>query len=545
MTVVSRPSTAPESRPVAWQVLPPEADLPARLSGGAGRVVPLHNRDAGSDATRLAALVDGALEVVVIGLYPVALLPALLATPGRRVLVIESDPAWARWVRASPIGRAALETQRAAIHVVGDPAVQLWRHFTTGTTPPAVLTHPVLRREWPAAVDAALAIATRAFAGASANEQARVALAPIYLTHTLSNVAHVARSRDVSAFAGAWAGRPAVLLGAGPSLDEALPVLRDRQDEVLVIATDTALRPALAAGVQPHICVAVDASAANGRHLTDLAPPDRTWLFAEASVLPVAVRAFGSRVVLFRVADHHPWPWLASAGVSRSTLRAWGSVLTTAFDLAITLGASPLLFVGADLAYTGDRPYCRGITFERDWEALREVGYDDDVIRRSVMRGPLIDEPDIFGQPTRTAAHLVAFRDWLVEHSAACAPGTIINATGAGILHGPGLRQVPLVNALPRGGAPIPSVGEVAQGQAARDDSPGLAAAIADVLWGVRAHDPAADALLASWQAFATERVSRDDLVERLSSVAIEAGFPRRARRLDLRVSGHATAVTP
>jgi GTPase SAR1 family protein len=46
--------------------------------------------------------------------------------------------------------------------------------------------------------------------------------------------------------------------------------------------------------------------------------------------------------------DHEPWPWLRSLGLDRSVLEVWGSVLTGAVDLAIRMGCSPIVLVGAD-----------------------------------------------------------------------------------------------------------------------------------------------------------------------------------------------------
>ena len=48
-------------------------------------------------------------------------------------------------------------------------------------------------------------------------------------------------------------------------------------------------------------------------------------------------------------------------------MRAWGSVLTTAYDLAVKLGCDPIVFIGADLAYTDAQPYCRGTVYEENW----------------------------------------------------------------------------------------------------------------------------------------------------------------------------------
>ena len=58
-----------------------------------------------------------------------------------------------------------------------------------------------------------------------------------------------------------------------------------------------------------------------------------------------------------------------------------------------------------------------------------------------------------------TSAHLVSFRDWLVEQTAGDGTRRFINATGAGILHGGRIVQSTLGDAL----ANAPAIGGVRQ----------------------------------------------------------------------------------
>src|SRR5712672_2287590 len=200
----------------------------------------------------------------------------------------------------------------------------------------------------------------------SANADARRAFAGPYLLQTLANASRVAREGNAGALFGRFAGMPAIIAAAGPSLDRNLHEIASVPDRAILIACDTAARPLCAAGLEPDIIVAMDPTATNAAHLTGL-QTKKTWLAAEASLHPSALTAFDRRTFFFKVSDHEPWPWLRSLGLDRSVLEVWGSVLTGAVDLAIRMGCSPIVLVGADLAFTGNRPYCRGTTFEAQW----------------------------------------------------------------------------------------------------------------------------------------------------------------------------------
>ncbi|MEZ5417975.1 MAG: 6-hydroxymethylpterin diphosphokinase MptE-like protein [Vicinamibacterales bacterium] len=302
-----------------------------------------------------------------------------------------------------------------------------------------------------AAGDLALAAARvwgRVLYGARANAEARRNFAPLYLRNTLANAGAMARGTRADAFDGVWTGRPVVVVGAGPSLDEALPALAAAGSRAVVVATDTALRPLLHAGITPQVVVGADPSASNARHFAALPPCDETWLVAESALDPRAAAAFPGRTAWFRVAAHDPWPWLTTEGLDVPVVEMWGSVLTAAYQVALRGGADPVVFVGADLAFTGDRPYARGTTYEFDWGYTATLGASlAEAWRRQTGMTRTIAVPGIDGRPVATSQALVAFRDWLVAQ-AARAGRQVVNATGGGILAGPAITQARLADVL-------------------------------------------------------------------------------------------------
>jgi hypothetical protein len=318
-----------------------------------------------------------------------------------------------------------------------DGASDAWRVLGRLAAEPPRLIHPVIavaRRE---ATVTAARIVQKATAGALANERARRVFAAPYLLNTLRNVPALAHESDAGALLNLYRGAPVVVAGAGPSLNRNLEELRPYRDRAIFVAADTALKPSLAAGLAPDFVVAVDPGVPNARHLTHL-PPCDTALVAEPSVESGSLDAFAGRTYLYRVAAHHPWPWLAAAGIETTMLKAWGSVVVTAFDFAVAIGGDPVVFIGADLAYTGGQPYCRGTVYEEDW-ALRVAHGEplEDVWRSDVARHTAVIETHA-GEPIATAPHLTQFRDALLQ-AARSVPARVVNATGAGILRGDGV----------------------------------------------------------------------------------------------------------
>ncbi|MGD9905724.1 MAG: motility associated factor glycosyltransferase family protein [Vicinamibacterales bacterium] len=367
-----------------------------------------------------------------------------------RILVLEPEPGLTDWLLTRRDWRDLITSGRLLV-LAGpdyDGAALAWR-LLDGETDPLILVHPVIGRERLEAAKSAARTIGRAVNDWTSNRQARETLAPLYLRNTLGNLAAFESAGDVADLHGLCAGVPAIIAGAGPSLNDnlaALGAVPDLRERAVLIATDTAMRPCLAAGLAPHFAVAVDATDANACHLLGLPSPLPTWLVAEASVAPAAVAAFAHRVMLWRVGEHAPWPLLRSLGVNRGQLAVWGSVLTAATDLALQLGCDPLVFVGADLAYTGGQPYCRGTVFEATWAAEEAAGIPlFQQWRTRWTKGPPLFERGIEGGDTQTASHFMAFRDWLVDRSVQRRDRRFINASGAGILHGGAFSQQPAV----------------------------------------------------------------------------------------------------
>jgi SAM-dependent methyltransferase len=420
------------------------------LLGPDGRWYPLHGE---GDAAVNRKLLDRILAdpepplLILVGAGLGYLLDAIAErSRAMKVLLLEPVPAVARQMLARRDWTDWLSTGRLTLLVGPDyhGAIDAWRLVVAGGATPPTFVLPVVERVAPEDTAQAKHVAARIVAGAKANDEARKRFAGRYLLNTLANLTAVLGEGDVAALDGLWAGQPTVLVAAGPSLDRNLVELRAVADRVLLVAVDTAVRPLLAAGVRPQIVVAVDPSEPNARHMRGLSDVRGMWLVGEGSIDPAVLTQFIGRTFTFKVSHHHPWPWLASHGVGRGGLQAWGSVLTTAFDLALHLGADPIVFAGADLAYTDGQLYCRNTVYEPEWQHL-STGQRADEFRGFIEAQGQITEPGLSGDAVITAPRFVQFRDWIVSR-ARVTDRRIVNATGAGVLMGPRIVQASLTS---------------------------------------------------------------------------------------------------
>ncbi|HEX5108981.1 MAG TPA: 6-hydroxymethylpterin diphosphokinase MptE-like protein [Vicinamibacterales bacterium] len=415
---------------------------------------PVHGSDSAAEAARWLDAEFGTRALppllIVIGLGEGHLLDVVdRRAPGTRVLALEPDARAGASLLARPEIHGRRSSGRLAYLTAPDyqGADDAWRLFPAQPDAFRLLIHPRLTEG--AGSVAALRLVKKIVFGVRANAEARRKFAPRYLLNVVRNIPAIVDGGDVRALAGRYTGVPAIITAAGPSLDAALGPLVDLHCRGLLIACDTTLRPLLGAGIVPHLAVGADPGQANARHFLELPEHRRTWLVAESALDPSASATFAERTLWFRLANHHPWPWLTQHGVQAGQLEMWGSVLTAAFQVALVAGCDPIVIAGADLAFTGNRPYCRGTTYEFDWAygAAMGIGLEDSW-RAQMSRSQLHTVPDLRGVETTTTGALQSFRDWMIARIRRSGR-RVINATGGGILYGDGIAQLPLAEALP------------------------------------------------------------------------------------------------
>jgi hypothetical protein len=254
-----------------------------------------------------------------------------------------------------------------------------------------------------------------------------------FLDNFVQNVRFAARAPGVISFSGKFRGVPAVIVSAGPSLDKNIHELRGSEERLLILSTDTALKPVLSAGINPHFILTGDPSHVNYLHLKG-ASSNGSYLVAEATASPQAFRDFEGRLITC-IFENSSLRSLSDLLGNKGTLRAWGSVSTMALDFALLLKCDPIIFVGQDLAHTDGRIYCSEVYFNEEWFAgiADPEGWK---MRIEEIRSGLrtVAAEDIFQRPIVSTDKLMAYWNWMIKVMRDHPEVHFINATEGGIL---------------------------------------------------------------------------------------------------------------
>lgn len=189
-----------------------------------------------------------------------------------------------------------------------------------------------------------------------------------WIDNALTNIPLLLDSTPVDRLRDVFAGVPAAVIAAGPSLEACLPLIRALRSRMAVIAVGTAVRPLLAAGIPPDLAVVVDASPLVLRQF-DGVEPHTLRLLAPAQIEPRLLQRFADRLISFGTSALPAFDeWMERLGAPVHRLRAGGTVTITAIDAALFLGCAEILVFGFDLAFRDD-----GITHAAHsiWEEAR------------------------------------------------------------------------------------------------------------------------------------------------------------------------------
>lgn len=241
-----------------------------------------------------------------------------------------------------------------------------------------------------------------------------------WLRNSILNLPAVAENPGIGELFGRFAGRPAIIISAGPSLDKNVDLLREAKGKALLLCVDTALKAVLRRGIHPDFVFSLDGCDLNYRHFEGIdvddvrlvAEPMTHHKIVETFRGPVLIASFGSPLIR----------WVESFTGEKGELFVGGSVATMAFAAAIKFGADPIIFVGQDLSYPGGRYYAQGTFYE-------ENGW-----KFAFAEKDLIEVPALDGGKVVTNRGMYNFLRWFEAAIQKFPDRTFIDATEGGAL---------------------------------------------------------------------------------------------------------------
>ena len=351
--------------------------------------------------------------------------------PERTLIVLEPDPAlFAAALHARDL-RAVLTHPNLYLNISSDVDISarfVFEHLRNNLREgkPALLAWPLHQRQWGDFWHNVQRAAVEYSNQDLVNMATYRSLSYKWLENFFTNFRTSARDPGFASLEGVFAGKPAFLVSAGPSLDKNAHLLAQAKGKAVIIAVLQAVRALREHGVEPDLVVSFDPKEINyTRHFAGI-ETDNLALVYVPILYPRIVQEFrGPRFVVG--ADIYPFSlWLFDTiGEPKGMALSGPSVANLTWDLIRQLGCDPVVFVGQDLAFTGEKTHADNVTGggQISSELMEEIRKNPD--KYSFVEG-------WNGEKILTNRSMLAMKLWFEQKIASLPGRRFINATEGG-----------------------------------------------------------------------------------------------------------------
>lgn len=241
------------------------------------------------------------------------------------------------------------------------------------------------------------------------------------------NLKFLSKARWGNALFGKFSKVPAIICGAGPSLQKNLPMLKSLTSKALVFAGGSALNVLDAQGLLPHFGAGIDPNPDQYRRLSTHTSLNMPFFYRNRMFHQALQQVKGELLYISGSGGYDVSDWFEEKfEITAEFFDEGHNIVNFCTELACRLGCNPIIYIGVDLAYTGMQLYAPGVLSDatvNEKELLEEEDIDKRVLNRK----------DIYGNPTYTLWKWIAESQWIGEFSSEHTDHLFINATEGGI----------------------------------------------------------------------------------------------------------------
>lgn len=220
---------------------------------------------------------------------------------------------------------------------------------------------------------------------------------------------------------------PAIICGAGPSLEKNISTLGKITDKALIFAGGSALNVLNSFDIQPHFGAAIDPNAPQYDRMSSNTAFEVPFFYRNRLFHEAFKTIRGQRLYVRGGGGYDTSRWFEEGlDIAGESIEEGHNVVNFCLEIAHALGCNPIIFVGMDLAYTDMKAYAPGVVKDSHVEA-------EEITKVHQFDQAAIEKKDIFGKPVYTLWKWIAEADWIGEFAKTHPEITVINATEGGL----------------------------------------------------------------------------------------------------------------
>ncbi len=259
-----------------------------------------------------------------------------------------------------------------------------------------------------------------------------------FFENFLPNFRRMESSFDGNGFKDAFKNIPAIICGAGPSLENDIKTLRGLSNRALIFAGGSAIAALSSKGITPHFGVAYDPNEEEVKRFKASSAFEVPILYASRLHPGIFNTCNGPHGYLHTQTGGWAEYWMEEQlGLDQKPLQMGFtteamSVTTAALQLACTYGCNPIILLGVDLAFTNNQAYSSGVVSSSNAGIKK---------RRKEARTSekLLSRKDIYGRPIHTLIKWIMESATIGSFAKNNREFNFINATSGGL----GFKHIP------------------------------------------------------------------------------------------------------
>ena len=239
----------------------------------------------------------------------------------------------------------------------------------------------------------------------------------------VKNFKYTLNSTFLDEIEGEYINKPAIILSAGPSLEKNINLLKQCNEEFIIISGGRTLSKLEEINVKPDIIAIIDGDERSYDLVKDNLNIDVPLVFCNYTNEEIVDNHVGKKIYDSTGIDFIG-PIVKKIQKPRFE---GGSVAHSCINTAIHLGCNPIVFIGQDLAYTNNKIHA-------DFCELKSKKYKEEEVFDNLKSENDIFIDDIYGNKVRTSLSLNTFRENIEEIIRENKNVKFINATEGGAL---------------------------------------------------------------------------------------------------------------
>ncbi|MCM3635948.1 motility associated factor glycosyltransferase family protein [Paenibacillus camelliae] len=177
--------------------------------------------------------------------------------------------------------------------------------------------------------------------------------------NSIRNLVKMSQSLSIESLRNKFDGCSILVVGAGPSLELDIELIKQYKDKMLIIAAGSSIQSLLHFGIEPHMVVSMDPGEATGRAFKNSNTKNIPLVFVPQIYFDILNGEFSQLFYAFFNSDviiNYLLPDLEVDYMFRAT----NSVTGTVIQIAKYLGAKKIILAGQDMSFPEERYYAQG-----------------------------------------------------------------------------------------------------------------------------------------------------------------------------------------